>query len=500
MKHVTFFLCVLYATLCIAKAPKVTKEDFKRIFAGKILSANQRGSISLGYDFTTEAQCKDFTGEFNRSVNELCINGNLFTSETITWMKPHFTGNILLDCIIKGNNNPCAFYLFFDDLTGEGYVFLIGFGEYHEKYNAVARFKRGKDPDIIYRGRGSNLDKTKYYKLKITKSGSTLQMSLNNRVMIKTKDKSYQSGQVGFSGNLRIKQIKVQGTLNPRWFQKILDTSSGESAEDASSNVKVDLDSAFKPRKRFPEWPETYKKESDHYIVMSNVSQKFTDYYSRCAEMMHRMYSKIFPFERKVDVKSHIVLFKTKAGFMKFGANPNCIGFYVPAFRNLYLFDHVKPELAQEVLLHEGFHQYIHLLIKDPPIWFNEGMAEYFETAKLSNSSFRVGNLSLRLNHLNDLIDAGRIKPMQEFMKITTEQFQERSASSRNYSQAWGMCHFFIHYRNGIYKKKLQAYFMALFDGMNHEEAFDKAFTRLNWRALEEQWHAYIQTLARKNG
>ena len=36
------------------------------------------------------------------------------------------------------------------------------------------------------------------------------------------------------------------------------------------------------------------------------------------------------------------------------------------------------------VLQHEGFHQYIYycLLKHNPPVWFNEGFAEYFYTAK----------------------------------------------------------------------------------------------------------------------
>jgi hypothetical protein len=91
---------------------------------------------------------------------------------------------------------------------------------------------------------------------------------------------------------------------------------------------------------------------------------------------------------------------------------------------------------------HEGFHQYLDRLMADPPRWFNEGLAEYFEGATQKGGKWLLGEP--RTDHLETLKSNGQIRlSLVEFVKQPDAQFMANA--QLNYAQSWALVHFLRH-------------------------------------------------------
>jgi hypothetical protein len=110
----------------------------------------------------------------------------------------------------------------------------------------------------------------------------------------------------------------------------------------------------------------------------------------------------------------------------------------------------VFPDLAQSkkpdvdtvgVMAHEGFHQYIYyaLLKHNPPVWFNEGYAEYFFCVDFK--SFDKKKLHFEARHpmrygtVKSALGTGGLVPIKEFIRMSQAQYYSRAQLC--YSQGW---------------------------------------------------------------
>jgi len=505
--HRGVFLAALAAAACAGAERKLTREDFTQLFKGKLAQAGQTGNVALSYEFLDPLQLEDFPGYVPPKRPR---EGLVLAEETLVEHKGHFDGDIAMDMRIEAGGGPCRVFVFLDQTADAGYVFLFGVKDdtgASRSWNVVGKYRRGQQIDIIYRGSIGPWQR-KAYSIAISRKGEGLEMKLDNRVIIKTKDKTYKSGRIAFSGDYVIRRLSLTGRLNLAWCDKAL---SGEAAADSPALEELvkryvegvadlgPLTPELRLQALMPAWKDVFRKTTEHYDVVTNVSDAHAERYAQLADAMYAMYATIFPARVEPAPPSMVVVFKTREEFLKFGAPENTLGFYYPASRNLFLLDHVNPTITQMVLLHEGFHQYLHLLIEKPPLWFNEGMASYFETATLEKKSFTVGTPSLRLRRLAAMLQKRSSPPLREFVTITDEEFRDPESVPDNYALAWGLCHFFLHCENGKYRKVLHAYFQALRRGASHEETASKHLVPLlRSKTLEDEWEKYILDLYKR--
>ena len=89
------------------------------------------------------------------------------------------------------------------------------------------------------------------------------------------------------------------------------------------------------------------------------------------------------------------------------------------------------------------FHEYVHFIINtnfgksDVPPWFNEGLAEYYQTFEIEEDQ----KVKLGLpqgNHL-DLLQQTKLIPLGTFFNVSNRALNENAAHSRSifYAQAW---------------------------------------------------------------
>ena len=100
-------------------------------------------------------------------------------------------------------------------------------------------------------------------------------------------------------------------------------------------------------------------------------------------------------------------------------------------------------------LFHEAFHQYIHLFLDfddSLPIWFNEGVAEYFSEMKRDPGTGKNRKLNPkrigkdRLRGVKSAVEAGTHSHLSKFIHVSHEEFHDKSDRTneqRHYDQSF---------------------------------------------------------------
>ncbi len=151
-----------------------------------------------------------------------------------------------------------------------------------------------------------------------------------------------------------------------------------------------------------------------------------------------------------------------------------------------------------EVILHEAVHQIVHYHFRmrsdqhDRPLslWFQEGLATYFEQYKHDDLGRAVVEPSLpspRLAALKESIKRQDLPPLRELMAMDIDQIwahwnapassaEEQDRKMRYaelcYGEAWALVHFLRHGAGGKYRRLFDEYFKRELEGQGGKETF----------------------------
>jgi hypothetical protein len=127
--------------------------------------------------------------------------------------------------------------------------------------------------------------------------------------------------------------------------------------------------------------------------------------------------------------------------------------------RNDQAFAEARARLFQQ-LYHEAFHAYLGTFVypaKDGPLplWFNEGLAQIFETALVEAGELRVRHAhEPRLAAVRKALGEGKLMPLADLLRSEPRDFQmahagERPDSDRHYLAAWALA-FYLTFERGV--------------------------------------------------
>ncbi len=254
-------------------------------------------------------------------------------------------------------------------------------------------------------------------------------------------------------------------------------------------------------RARFgPEWSTAYEFKSKSYEVRSDLSQKTCSEATKSLEQALSMYERMFGRgeESDDDPDRYLVyIFSGASGYMNyagdlFGSAPvNTAGVYTPVLKQLLIWNLPDHEGMMRTIRHEGFHQYLDRHVSDAPIWFNEGTAEYFETATLKRGKMTPG--APLMNHVASLTAKGtRWTKLSELVQMSQSEFY--ADAGLHYAQGWALVHYLLH--SGRDEKKMyETYRQALVDGADQKGAAEVAFGGVDWNGLERAVKAHVKGL-----
>ncbi|HXG84897.1 MAG TPA: tetratricopeptide repeat protein [Pyrinomonadaceae bacterium] len=143
------------------------------------------------------------------------------------------------------------------------------------------------------------------------------------------------------------------------------------------------------------------------------------------------------------------------------------------------------------------FHEYTHFIVdnnfgrSNVPPWFNEGLAEYYQTFQIEGDrEVKLG--ALQNSHLLQLQE-NKLIPFDTFFGIDNHSLHEQSDDGVGmfYAQAWALMHYLIHGNGGARQKQMYKFLDLVMKNKTPKEAFAEAF-QTDYAAMEKELKSYV--------
>lgn len=101
-------------------------------------------------------------------------------------------------------------------------------------------------------------------------------------------------------------------------------------------------------------------------------------------------------------------------------------------------------DVTLSVIRHESSHVILAGLFGITPVWFNEGLAEYFERLEVSAQQKKITASNHKLSLLKDLQHDNELPSLASLFKIDSAVFYSADSLELNYAMAWSFMHFML--------------------------------------------------------
>ena len=140
-------------------------------------------------------------------------------------------------------------------------------------------------------------------------------------------------------------------------------------------------------------------------------------------------------------------------------------------------------------------HEYIHLLVsryfRGAPLWFKEGIAEYYSTAKLSGDRMTLGG-PIKTHQL--LLRAGPPIPIADLLEVneSSPYYLENGKRALLYAESWALVHYLLNGSTDERRSQFGRYLELLSTGSDDGASFRRAFGT-SVQNLEAELAAYVR-------
>lgn len=163
---------------------------------------------------------------------------------------------------------------------------------------------------------------------------------------------------------------------------------------------------------------------------------------------------------------------------------------------------------AEATLFHEATHQILAAHLKLSPeiartqnFWLIEGIACYIESFQRTQERLTLGDpryeriVASRYRLLHD----GYYVPLEDFVAMGKDVFQNSPQIQNNYSQASGLVHFFMHYERGRYRDNLIEHLRQVYQQAERPSAQVESLedlTGVRFADLDRQYAEYVRAMS----
>lgn len=232
-----------------------------------------------------------------------------------------------------------------------------------------------------------------------------------------------------------------------------------------------------------------------NFFLIGNASEKDIRQVGLKLEQFREVFTHLFKaMNFSATVPTTVVVFKSDSSYRPFKPNANTAGYFQPGSDVNYI------TLTTEVRGEQNpfnviFHEYTHLLVDNTignaPPWFNEGLAEYYSTFKISDDrKIVLGNPIA--SHVFLLRD--KMLPLRTLFQVNhkSSYYNERDKQSIFYAQSWALLHYLVLGNKGQRTDQIGAFIKFLDAGVPMEEAFQNAF-QTTFEKMEKELREYVR-------
>lgn len=245
------------------------------------------------------------------------------------------------------------------------------------------------------------------------------------------------------------------------------------------------------------EWVQV---RSANFNLVGNASQKDIRKVAVKLEQFREAFSKLFAkLNITSSIPTNVVVFKSSASYKPFKprrpdgkADTFIAGFFQAGDDVNYITLSTGGDDADT--FGTIFHEYVHFIVNtnfgktDIPAWFNEGLAEFFQTFAMENAIEAKLGLP-QFNHVS-LLSQNKLVPFDAFFNLSNAELHKNGDHSRNifYAQAWVVVHYFFTKQK---TREMSNFLISLLNGKTGETAFQEVF-KMTYSQLEKEIKRYL--------
>lgn len=183
--------------------------------------------------------------------------------------------------------------------------------------------------------------------------------------------------------------------------------------------------------------------DTPHYIVIYDCDDGLAKFIAEQVEWMRKYaYEVVFPPPKPITECMVVRICKNMDEYHHYGGPQGSAGYWAAArdelvFPDLGAGKKPDPE-TMGVLHHEAFHQYVYyaLVKHDPPVWFNEGYAEYFFCVKPAGTHMEfMKRHPMRYSKVKSALGEKKLIPIKTFVHLSHMQYMEQADLC--YAEGW---------------------------------------------------------------
>jgi tetratricopeptide (TPR) repeat protein len=214
-------------------------------------------------------------------------------------------------------------------------------------------------------------------------------------------------------------------------------------------------------------------------------------------EQFREVFSRLFTAANvKSPVPTTVIVFKSDNSYRPFKPIPNVAGYFQSGPDVNYITLTTEYRGVEQNTFNIIFHEYTHLLVDassgNVPVWFNEGLAEYYSTFSITDDQKVVLGKPIS-NHVF-LLREKKMLPLRALFQVDhkSPEYNERAKQSIFYAESWALMHYLIQSKEGQRLKDMGKFLGLMNANVPMEEAFQKAFS-MTFAEMEKELRNYIQ-------
>jgi tetratricopeptide (TPR) repeat protein len=236
--------------------------------------------------------------------------------------------------------------------------------------------------------------------------------------------------------------------------------------------------------------------ETQSFTFYSNASERTTRRVATDLEELRLVLSKLTYLKLKNPIPTLIYVFKNRDSFGPYkplykGMPSNIGGYFQPGSHANFIAINagVRGEDASSIVYHEYIHHFIETNLPWAPLWFNEGLAELYQTFTIVRRKARMGVPPA--GHLGRLRN-GNLMPLSQLFAVThsSAEYNEADHQALYYAQSWALVHY-LTIGNSKRREQLLSFLTLADQGADLNEAFRKAFGSA-YPELESELRRYV--------
>jgi len=237
--------------------------------------------------------------------------------------------------------------------------------------------------------------------------------------------------------------------------------------------------------------------QSKNFTLIGNASEKDIRLVANRLEQFRNVFGLLFPtIKLSSPVPMTVIVFKSDSSYKPFKPNPNLAGYFQPGDDVNYIT--LTTEKASEDQPYRIiFHEYVHSLTENTlggalPLWFNEGLAEYYSTFDVKEDR-KVILGDLVANHVLYLRE-NKLLPLRTLFAVDYKSpyYNEGNKMNIFYAESWMLMHYLLQGEGQKRRPQLARFVDLQRANVSITDAFEQAF-QTPIEALEKDFKSYIQ-------